>query len=290
MSSKHLKLRHADLCSLCAVELDIVTTAEWNAVSHVATCLTCVEVRDHPVTDGIEADTQPLDLRATPADVDFDAPRPLVMRGLRSRRLRDHRSTRHRRLVGLAPRTTRSEPHVVGKQDVSAQRIATSGPLTRFLTQRFSGSARLLNDRISPDNAHHIDRIVVAPSGVWIIDANEYSGKIEHRDTGSPFMTDYRLFVGGRDQTRRVTGLLKQRDIVTETFRHFLMVPVHCILTFTNGDWPLLRRPQIYGDVMVCWPERLADMMAVDGPVSPEDIADIANIIEAALPKAGNQT
>lgn len=286
MSSKQIKLHHADLCSLCAVELDVGTTAEWNAVLHVATCLTCVEGRDRPPTVAIEPDTQPLDLRPTPTGVEFDTPSPLGLRGRRSRRLRDLRHTRHRRLAEHAPQSAPSEPSASIEHDSAPRHTASTGTLALYLTQRCGNSTRLLHGRVSPSAGHHIDHIVVAPSGVWVIDANDYSGKIERRDTGSPFMTDYRLYVAGRDQTRRVTGLLKQRDIVAETIRHLSMVPLRCVLVFTNGEWPLLRRPQFYGDVMVCWPERLADMIAADGPLSRGDIDSISNIIDAALPEA----
>ena len=61
--------------------------------------------------------------------------------------------------------------------------------------------AVVLDDRKVPGTKVHIDHIVVAPSGVWVIDAKESDGRVERRDIGGWFKVDERLYVAGKDRT-----------------------------------------------------------------------------------------
>jgi hypothetical protein len=45
-----------------------------------------------------------------------------------------------------------------------------------------------------------------AASGVWLIDAKNYTGLVQRRDEGGFFKTTYHLYVGGRDRTKIVDG------------------------------------------------------------------------------------
>jgi len=67
----------------------------------------------------------------------------------------------------------------------------------------------VLHDRRIPGARANVDHIVVAPWGVFVIDAKNYKGRVEKRDRGGFFSTDYRLYVGGRDKTALVAGMAK---------------------------------------------------------------------------------
>ena len=54
-----------------------------------------------------------------------------------------------------------------------------------------------------------IDHLVVAKSGIWVIDAKQWRGRVEERDQGTFFHPDLRLFVGGQDRS----------DAIAETAR-----------------------------------------------------------------------
>jgi hypothetical protein len=65
----------------------------------------------------------------------------------------------------------------------------------------------MLHDRRIPGTRANIDHLVVAATGVWIVDAKSYRGKVEQRDVGGWFTTDKRLFAGGRDRSGLSVGL-----------------------------------------------------------------------------------
>ena len=57
----------------------------------------------------------------------------------------------------------------------------------------------VLNDRRVPGTLGNIDHLVIAPAGLFVVDAKRYDGHLRIRDRGGLFRTDERLYVGGRD-------------------------------------------------------------------------------------------
>ena len=111
--------------------------------------------------------------------------------------------------------------------------------VAKVLADRLGGSAVLLHDRKVPRTRGNIDHLVIASSGVWVIDAKRYRGKVERRDVGGLFRSDLRRCVGGRDRTKLIEGLGWQRNAVVEALDGH-PVPVHQALSFVDADWPLL--------------------------------------------------
>jgi hypothetical protein len=60
----------------------------------------------------------------------------------------------------------------------------------------------MLHDRRIPGTRANIDHIVLAPGGVFVVDAKNYRGLIKVRDRGPLWREDLRLFVGRRDCSR----------------------------------------------------------------------------------------
>ncbi len=70
------------------------------------------------------------------------------------------------------------------------------------LDRLVSESVRVLHDRRIPGSRANIDHLVVAPSGVHVIDSKKYQGRPERRAEGGLFRPRVeRLVVGGRDRT-----------------------------------------------------------------------------------------
>jgi hypothetical protein len=69
----------------------------------------------------------------------------------------------------------------------------------------------VLHDRRMPRSRANLDHIAVTASGVHVIDAKRYSGRIEVR---RPLFGDPRLMIAGRNKTKLVAGLQKQREAV----------------------------------------------------------------------------
>ena len=74
---------------------------------------------------------------------------------------------------------------------------------------------RVLHDRRVPGTRGNIDHIVIAPAGVFVVDAKHYEGRIEIRNKGWFLRPDYRLYVGRRDCSGLATGLGWQVEAVT---------------------------------------------------------------------------
>jgi hypothetical protein len=66
-----------------------------------------------------------------------------------------------------------------------------------------------LHDRRIPGSRANIDHVVVAPSGVWVIDAKLYQGKVERRTSGPIWRRELSVFVGGRDRTKVIHGRVR---------------------------------------------------------------------------------
>ncbi len=74
------------------------------------------------------------------------------------------------------------------------------------LQHRLIEGAVVLTDRRVPGTKSNIDHIVIAPSGVWIIDSKKWNGKIKYK-AESMMSVNMRLFVGGKDRTSAVESI-----------------------------------------------------------------------------------
>ena len=139
---------------------------------------------------------------------------------------------------------------------------------------------------LEPDAAD-IDHVVVAPWGVFVIDAKNYEGRVERRDRGGWFSTDYRLYVGGRDKTALIAGLDKQvKAVRTALGEPFAEVRIYKTLCFVNADWSLFARPIELGGAHVLWPRALGKLIRSEGTLGRETIERIERTLALALPAA----
>lgn len=53
--------------------------------------------------------------------------------------------------------------------------------MDQSLHRRLNKDAVILTDRAIPGTKSNIDHVVIAPSGVWIIDSKKWKGKIEYK-------------------------------------------------------------------------------------------------------------
>jgi hypothetical protein len=104
----------------------------------------------------------------------------------------------------------------------------------------------------------NIDHLVVASSGVWIIDAKLRKGLIELRDVGGWFKVDRQLYVGGRRRTKVVDHIGWQVEAVRNAL-DMPHVPVLSAVCFVDGEWRLFAKPFQLKGVLVCWPKKLAE-------------------------------
>jgi hypothetical protein len=155
--------------------------------------------------------------------------------------------------------------------------------LAGILVQRLGERIVLLNDRRVPGSRANIDHLVIASSGVWVIDAKNYRGIVEQRDRGGWFKTDLRLYVGGRDRTKLASGLSWQIETV-RTALDEMEVPVTGVLCFTDAEWRFFAKPFTQDEVWVTWPRNLIEMIDAPGPLSLEEVRATSNLLATSLP------
>jgi hypothetical protein len=107
-----------------------------------------------------------------------------------------------------------------------------------------------------------------------VIDAKKYKGRPELRVEGGILRPRVqKVFVGRRDCTKLVDGVLKQVDVVREVAAD---VPVAGALCFVEADWPLIGGAFITRGVEVLWPKRLAKLLTVG-----EGTVEVASVRKA---------
>jgi hypothetical protein len=147
----------------------------------------------------------------------------------------------------------------------------------------------LLHDRRMPGGAGNIDHLAVGPSGVKVIDAKRYRGRINVEWRGGLWRSrTEHLIVGGRERTKLVDGVIAQAEAVRQVLAagSHASAPVQAVLCFVDGDWPLLRRLEIRG-VPVLPPRRVSKLCAGDGPLDAATaVMQIAETLATHLPPA----
>jgi Nuclease-related domain len=146
----------------------------------------------------------------------------------------------------------------------------------------------LLHDRRMPRSRANIDHIAVAASGVYVIDAKRYRGKIEVR---RPLFAAPKLKIAGRDQTKLVDGLAKQLAAVEAALADLAPeVPVRGCFCFVapegflaDSGLPVLRTLEING-YRLYYPRRLAKRLNSSGPLTTAWARDLhAALAERSL-------
>jgi hypothetical protein len=192
---------------------------------------------------------------------------------------------RHKRL-GRMILALSSDPQSTTAWAAGARGEETVG---RFLeTLRAEGMA-VLHDRRIPGSKANIDHIVISSAGVFVVDPKNYRGKVEQRDVGGLFRTDLRLYVGGRDRTKLVTGMDRQVAAVRAALakdEKWRDVPVTPVLLFISAEnWSLLNfRPLRFGEVYVLWGKALGKLLRTEEKIPREGVVDLERLLALALP------
>ena len=152
----------------------------------------------------------------------------------------------------------------------------------RLLSKAVGLEGVVLHDRTIPRSSANIDHIAVVPSGVWVIDTKQYSGRVQQRDLGGWFVSRPALFVNGRNRSSLIGGVLRQVARV-EPFVE-ADVPLHAALCFADAEWGLLGRPFTIDNVHITWASKLSASLVEGGPLSVDAIRTLAGRIAAAFP------
>jgi hypothetical protein len=277
MTTKQLKLRRADTCCLCQMALAAGTPAIWDSTAKTVTCQRCADA-DTTVAAMVEA--------RKPVDVGVAGASARAM----GQKKRD---------AQLAYRAARQEAHpLLGRIQNTLEGPPTAGAewLKGAVGEEIIGSVLdslcdqgvlPLHDRRVPRSSANIDHIAVTPNGVWVIDPKRYRGKVETRDKGGWFSSDIHLYVNGRDRTKLVTAMHKQRTHVRAALAgtEFADAPVFGALCFVDSEWGLFKRkPYVVNGVVVSWGKALWPMVTAAGDFDANARDRLHRLLAKALP------
>ena len=145
------------------------------------------------------------------------------------------------------------------------------------------GPAILLYDRRMPGARGNIDHLAIAPTGVYVIDAKNWSGKVR---VTSSLSGERKLLINGHNQTKLVDGLDRQvaavRAVVTAIHPE---VPVRGVLCFTTADLPMIGTLSMRSHSLL-YRRALAKRIKAGGPLTREQIEGITRVLAAAFPPA----
>jgi hypothetical protein len=265
-----LKLRRPDVCVVCRSALPAGAQAWWDAETRAVTCATCQGTTAVPNLAGMRA------------ELDRGRPGASVAREHQRRKSNRENRTRetHPRIGGLllALKGTPRHETAFRRGELGEKAVAAS------LERGTKGPAIILHDRRMPGGYGNIDHLVVAPTGVFVIDAKDIKGKVR---VENPLFGAARLMIAGRNRIKLIDGLDRQVAAV----RHALAgnghadVPVQGVLCFTKADLPLLGTLKMRGHLLI-HRRALTKRLNASGLLGSSVIGTLARTLAGALPPA----
>jgi hypothetical protein len=151
-----------------------------------------------------------------------------------------------------------------------------------FLGRSVGGRGLLLHDRRIPGSRANLDHLAIVPSGVWVIDAKHYHGRLERRSVGGWFVPRQALYVGRRDRSALIASARRQRAQVAGHLAPD--VAVRAALCFTGVETNLFARPFTLDGVLVTWPKALAKTLRTPGSLDADSRRELAVALGRAFP------
>ena len=155
--------------------------------------------------------------------------------------------------------------------------------VARSLAEKCGEEVAWLYDRRIPRSRANIDMLAFAPSGVWVIDAKSYAGKVR---VANPVFGKAKLLIGGRDQSKLIDSLSRQVELVRNAVAAVdPTVPVHGALCFDRRtDLPLLRTLRFRG-YPLAYPRWLARQLR-RGPLTTAYLERVRQRLAVEFPEA----
>jgi hypothetical protein len=259
------RLRFPAKCVECAIALSQGAEAFWNSTTKAVMCLACkpgATIEGGPPGASAAAEgARRVDLRVEQV----------------RRRYGDHAAVVAEQL------TAKQADATWGKGSAGESRLAA------WIAKEVGDHVIALHDRLIPGTRGNIDHLFVAPSGVWVVDAKAYKGKVVRKQVGPFWRGDNEVFVGGRNRTKLAKGVEHQLDAVIAAVRSdpsLAALGIYGALCFLDSDWGLMDSPFNVGNVWVTYPRALRKALRKKGEVSRATMEHVARRLDLSLPSA----
>lgn len=271
MTSRLIRLRYPGTCASCSTAVPAGSYAAHDRATRTITCADCVARES--VAKGIRPDAG---TAGSSARREYER---------RTSRREDRIRRKHPRLGGLILAVT--------EQPQSTRAFAQGGVgetrLGSLLDQAAStGEVVVLHDRKISRPRGQIDHIVIGPAGVYVIDAKNYTGKVQLRSIGPFGIGTKQLYVGRRDCSHLALAMGKQVAAVQAALADLneaIGVTVQPVLAFVDAQWPLLFSPDLFAGVRIEG-ESAARLVRSAGPLTEQRRLVIAHRLAQRLPAA----
>lgn len=191
------RVKYDGVCSRCGTALPAGNVAVHERATRTIHCVEC------PPAGG---DVKPPDWTPDPGVAGGSALREYERRKAgRAAHVRDRFGNR----LGAVVLALTSEP-----QPTRAWEIGAKGEEKLAKALEGIDGLRALHDRRVLGTRGNIDHVVIAPAGIFVIDAKHYEGLIQIRDRGNFIHSDQRLYVGRQDCSALADGLGWQVEAV----------------------------------------------------------------------------
>lgn len=263
---KQLRLRYGGTCVVCGTSLPQGVQAMYHAQSKTVRCIACPDRAD-------VAEAMPLDVGTAGSSAQREHDRRAAKRKERVKERFGRRFGGFLLAVVDEPQSTRAWAKGARGEARLAEAIAGLPEVVA------------LHDRRVPGTRGNIDHLVIAPAGLFVVDAKHYDGRLRIRDKGGLFRTDYRLYVGGRDCSHLADNMAWQVKAV-ETLLSSVEVtmPVTPVLCFIDVAWPLLFAPDSFRGVRLESPKSLRKLITATPALDAGAIDKLARILAAGFP------
>jgi len=270
-------LRRDDTCAICAISVASGTKAWWDSNARTVTCTGCAS--------GAVPPAEPVEAIEVADSPDPPAVNEPGVAGASARREYDKRHqvredkvrAAHPKIGGFLLAVT-EEPQSIKAWDKGADGEQHVGRLLDRLATE--GKIRALHDRRVPGSRGNIDHIAITPTGIVVIDAKNYTGRVEQRTTGSIFKPGpMKLYVNRRDRSTVIAGVHKQIEVISRAVGPIVGsqdVKVTGMLCFTQADFALFARPFTIDGVSVHWPRSMIKAVTAAGDLTLGAMEEIA--------------
>jgi hypothetical protein len=162
-----------------------------------------------------------------------------------------------------------------------------------YLAANLAPGAHVLTDRKVPGESEaNIDHVVVASTGVWIIDSKKWAGEIRYRSPGFP-STDPRkyLTVKGEDRTAEIAKIYRLVIPVAQVIGD-PKVPVHPVLAFVEATWGIKeglhfkwgKGPYKHEGVLISGGRSFVKLINAIGTLTRDDVDSLWRKLDVAMP------
>jgi hypothetical protein len=262
---RRIRLRYPTKCVDCGIPLSRGSEAFWDSDLKQAICLACTPSGTGPIEDVAGA--------SAAAEGDRRAQRRIEDA---RRRYGDHAAEVAQEMAA------RDAAATWGKGSEGESRLAA------FITRELGETVIALHDRLIPGTRGNIDHIFIAPTGVWVVDAKAYKGKVEKREVGPIWRRENEVYVGGRNRSTLSHGVEKQVAAVTAALQgdpDLQETNVHGALCFL-AEWASLDFPFQIGNIWVLYAGALRKRLRKRGAMQRDTMERVARRLALSLPPA----